>query len=111
MKIKIKEAMKKAKENAIKVKDRVVDTVKDNKEVFAAAGILGGIGLTGIFAIKKGSQMIEDEAQKIAEQMNDEMVEDTVTTESGETIHGQWLDLGDEGKMFFADNIPEEKED
>ena len=105
----IKEIGKKAKENAIKIKDRVVNTVKDNKEVFAAAGILGGIGLTGIFAIKKGSQMIEDEAQKIAEQMNDDSWEDTVTTANGEEIHGQWLDLGDEGKMFFADC--EEKED
>ena len=107
--MKIKETLEKAKENAIKVKDRVVNTVKDNKEVFAAAGILGGIGLTGIFAIKKGSQMIEDEAQKIAEQMNDDSWEDTVTTANGEEIHGQWLDLGGEGKMFFADC--EEKED
>lgn len=101
----------KIKESLRKAKDRVVDTVKDNKEILAAAGILGGIGLTGIFAIKKGSQMIDDEAQKIAEQMNDEMIEDTITTSSGEEIHGQWLDLGDEGKMFFSDIPEEEKED
>lgn len=107
--MKIKETLKKAKDKAVVIKDRVVNTVKDNKEVFAAAGILGGIGLTGIFAIKKGSQMIDDEAQKIAEQMNDDSWEDTVTTANGEEIHGQWLDLGNEGKMFFADC--EEKED
>lgn len=106
--MKFKETLKKAKEKAIMIKDRVVDTVVDNKEIFAAAGILGGLGLTGIFAIKKGSQMIEDEAQKIAEQMNDEMIEGTVTTADGEEIHGQWLDLGSEGRMFFADC--EEKE-
>lgn len=106
----IKETMRKAKDKAIVIKDRVVDTVKDNKEILAAAGILGGIGLIGIFAIKKGSQIIEDEAQKIAEQMNDDSWEDTVTTANGEEIHGQWLDLGGGGKMFFADCEEEEKD-